>query len=148
MCLRDRTDILAHFHAALDYPDEDIDPFSLEQYARTLERAWEDLTALLHTYGRGQVLRRGVAAVLLGRPNAGKSSLLNALAGFDRVIVSDIPGTTRDTVEERVKLGPVLLRLIDTAGIRQGGDRLEQLGIDRAHEAAMLSLIHIFARVQ
>ena len=138
------TDILAHFHAALDYPDEDIDPFSLEQYARTLERAWEDLTALLHTYGRGQVLRRGVAAVLLGRPNAGKSSLLNALAGFDRVIVSDIPGTTRDTVEERVKLGPVLLRLIDTAGIRQGGDRLEQLGIDRAHEAAMQADLALF----
>ena len=137
------TDILAHFHAALDYPDEDIDPFSLEQYARTLERAWEDLTALLHTYGRGQVLRRGVAAVLLGRPNAGKSSLLNALAGFDRVIVSDIPGTTRDTVE-RVKLGPVLLRLIDTAGIRQGGDRLEQLGIDRAHEAAMQADLALF----
>lgn len=138
------TDILAHFHAALDYPDEDIDPFSLEQYARTLERAWEDLTALLHTYGRGQVLRRGVAAVLLGRPNAGKSSLLNALAGFDRVIVSDIPGTTRDTVEERVKLGPVLLRLIDTAGIRPGGDRLEQLGIDRAHEAAMQADLALF----
>ena len=138
------TDILAHFHAALDYPDEDIDPFSLEQYARTLERAWENLTALLHTYGRGQVLRRGVAAVLLGRPNAGKSSLLNALAGFDRVIVSDIPGTTRDTVEERVKLGPVLLRLIDTAGIRQGGDRLEQLGINRAHEAAMQADLALF----
>ena len=138
------TDILAHFHAALDYPDEDIDPFSLEQYARTLERAWEDLTALLHTYGRGQVLRRGVAAVLLGRPNAGKSSLLNALAGFDRVIVSDVPGTTRDTVEERVKLGPVLLRLIDTAGIRPGGDRLEQLGIDRAHEAAMQADLALF----
>lgn len=138
------TDILAHFHAALDYPDEDIDPFSLEQYARTLEDAWEDLTALLHTYGRGQVLRRGAAAVLLGRPNAGKSSLLNALAGFDRVIVSDIPGTTRDTVEERVKLGPVLLRLIDTAGIRPGGDRLEQLGIDRAHEAAMQADLALF----
>ena len=138
------TDILAHFHAALDYPDEDNDSFSLEQYARTLERAWENLTALLHTYGRGQVLRRGVAAVLLGRPNAGKSSLLNALAGFDRVIVSDIPGTTRDTVEERVKLGPVLLRLIDTAGIRQGGDRLEQLGINRAHEAAMQADLALF----
>lgn len=65
------TDILAHFHAALDYPDEDIDPFSLEQYARTLERAWEDLTALLHNYGRGQVLRRGVAGRAAGRPNAG-----------------------------------------------------------------------------
>lgn len=82
--------------------------------------------------------------MLLGRPNAGKSSLLQRPGGFDRVIVSDIPGTTRDTVEERVKLGPVLLRLIDTAGIRQGGDRLEQLGIDRAHEAAMQADLALF----
>jgi tRNA modification GTPase len=138
------TDILAHFHAALDYPDEDIDPFSLEQYAKTLEGAWSDLSALLHTYQRGQVLRRGVAAVLLGRPNAGKSSLLNALAGYERVIVSEIPGTTRDTVEERVKVGGVLLRLIDTAGIRPGGDRLEQLGIDRAQQAALQADLALF----
>ena len=138
------TDLMSHFHAVLDYPDEDIDPFELSSYEETLYQAVAALQALLSTYRRGQVLRRGIRAVILGKPNVGKSSLLNALAGYDRVIVTDVPGTTRDTVEEPVRLGRHLLRLLDTAGIRETGDRIEQLGVARAEAAAKEADLAIF----
>ena len=124
--------LMSHFHAVLDYPDEDIDDFSLASYSSLLEAQAETLGDLLATAERGRVVKRGAKAVILGRPNAGKSSLLNALAGYDRVIVTPIPGTTRDTVEESVRLGSVLLRLTDTAGIRDAGDPVEQLGVERS----------------
>ena len=130
------TDVMAHFHAVLDYPDEDIDPFTLSAVETDLWQAGSKLRELLATYGRGQVLRRGLRAVILGKPNTGKSSLLNLLAGFDRVIVTDIAGTTRDSVEETVKLGRHLLRLVDTAGIRSTDDQIERMGVERAEAAA------------
>jgi len=129
------TDIMAHFHAVLDYPDEDIDPFELNSFHNDLWNAQNTLEKLLSTYGRGQVLRNGIRAVILGKPNAGKSSFLNALAGFDRVIVTDIAGTTRDSVEETVKLGRHLIRLVDTAGIRETDDQIERMGVERAEAA-------------
>ena len=129
------TDICSHFHAVLDYPDEDIADFGLENYGSTLRKDAKALYALLQTYGQGQILRQGVSAAIVGRPNVGKSSLLNALAGCDRVIVTDIPGTTRDTVEETVMVGSTRLRLTDTAGIRETQDALEAMGVARSRRA-------------
>ena len=126
------TDICAHFHAVLDYPDEDIEPFSLARYAGVLARAEGELQALGESYRRGRTLNAGIPTVILGRPNAGKSSLLNALVGYDRAIVTDLPGTTRDTVTVRANLGKTVLELTDTAGIRETADPVERLGVERA----------------
>lgn len=128
-------DLLAHFHAVLDYPDEDIDPFRAQELEEALERAERGLEDLLATYDRGKFLTRGVPSAIVGLPNAGKSSLLNALLGYQRAIVTDIPGTTRDTVEERCVVGGVLLRLIDTAGLRETDDPVERLGVERSRAA-------------
>ena len=130
------TDMAAHFAAALGYPDEDIEPFELEGYASRLDGAIEALESLCATFERGRVLREGLRVSLIGRPNAGKSSLLNALLGYERAIVTDEPGTTRDTIEEKTVLGGVLLRLTDTAGLREAGGEVERLGVRRALQAA------------
>ena len=129
-------DVTSRFYAIVDYPDEDIEDLNRTQLLDALGRSEASLAALLDTYSRGQVLKNGVPTVLLGKPNVGKSSLLNALVGYDRAIVTDVAGTTRDTVEEKVSLGGVLLRLIDTAGIRRGGDAVEALGVERSRAAA------------
>lgn len=129
------TDVMAHFHAVLDYPDEDIDPFTEETVRGALTLALKQLDELLATYDRGSVLSEGVPCAIVGRPNVGKSSLLNALLGYDRAIVTSIPGTTRDTLEERVRLGGILLRLVDTAGLRQAEDPVEKMGVDRSRSA-------------
>lgn len=129
-------DIASRFYAVVDYPDEDIEDIHPREIEAALRTADETLTRLLASFQRGQVLRAGVPAAILGRPNAGKSSLLNALLGYDRAIVTDIPGTTRDTVEEKCVLGGVLLRLIDTAGLRETEDAVEKLGTERSRRAA------------
>ena len=129
-------DLSAHFHAVLDYPDEDIDPFREETIRRALDEALAGTDALLATYDRGRQLTTGVPTAILGRPNVGKSSLLNALVGYDRAIVTQIPGTTRDTIEAKASVGGVLLNLTDTAGLRETGDEAERLGVARSRAAA------------
>ncbi|MDN0031392.1 tRNA uridine-5-carboxymethylaminomethyl(34) synthesis GTPase MnmE [Oscillibacter ruminantium] len=129
------TAMASQFYAVVDYPDEDIEDLELDEIKSSLRQSDEVLTRLLATCGRGRLLKSGVRTAIVGRPNAGKSSLLNALAGFDRCLVTDVPGTTRDTVEESVLCGGVLLRLIDTAGIRDTEDRVEKLGVERSKVA-------------
>ena len=138
------TDLCSHFHAVLDYPDEDIDDFRLESYAGQLKKNAKQLYQLLSTFDQGRILKQGVRAAILGKPNVGKSSLLNALAGYQRVIVTEIAGTTRDTVEESVRLGSTTVRLIDTAGIHDTGDKIEAMGVERSVEAARNADLVIF----
>lgn len=138
------TDICSHYHAVLDYPDEDIPDFRLRDFEKTLLCHSAELGKLLSTCEHGRFLRQGVKIAILGRPNVGKSSLLNALAGYDRVIVTEIAGTTRDTVEEPVRFGRVLARLTDTAGIRETEDRIEAIGVGRSVDAAKDADLAIF----
>ncbi len=128
-------EISAHYHAVLDYPDEDIEDFRLADYRERLRKAEESLAALLASFERGRLMAAGIPAAIVGRPNAGKSSLLNALLGYERAIVTDVPGTTRDTIEEKLRLGSLLLRLTDTAGIRDTADAVERLGVERSRLA-------------
>ncbi len=137
-------DLCSQFHAILDYPDEEIEELGVEAIGAALADAQRRLHTVSATYERGRHLKNGVCAVLLGRPNAGKSSLLNALAGYDRVIVTDVAGTTRDTVVEPVRLGGVLLRLTDTAGIRASDDAIEAMGVARSEQAAQEAELAIF----
>lgn len=129
------TDICSHYHAVLDYPDEDIEDFQLSGYEEQLRASEKELRALLATYDRGRLMNSGIPAAIIGVPNAGKSSLLNSLLGYDRAIVTQIPGTTRDTIEEKLRIGSLTLRLIDTAGIRDTDDEVERLGVERSKKA-------------
>ena len=136
--------LCSHFHAVLDYPDEDIEDFGLQNYYNQLKASGKALNKILQTYNQGRILRQGVSAAIVGKPNVGKSSLLNAIAGYDRVIVTDIPGTTRDTVEETVLFGNTRLRLIDTAGIRETEDTVEAIGVERSKKAVEEADLVIF----
>lgn len=124
--------VLAHVEAYIDFPDEDIDPQTGRVLCDRLLQVSGLIERLLATADQGRILREGVRTVIFGEPNVGKSSLLNRLLGHERAIVSEVAGTTRDTIEEMINLGGIPLRLIDTAGVRTAGDQIEEEGIRRA----------------
>jgi tRNA modification GTPase len=130
---------VAHINASIDFPEEGITPDEGEPLRARLESIREEIAALLATADQGRILREGVRVVIYGATNAGKSSLLNRLLGYDRVIVSDTHGTTRDTIEETFNLDGVPIRLLDTAGLRTSTSELEREGIARTEKSLQLA---------
>ncbi len=135
--------LMAHFCVVLDYHDEDIDPFREKEMEIVILNQKKEIENLLSTWERGKHIIKGIPCALLGLPNAGKSSLLNALLGYERAIVTSIPGTTRDTIEGEISLGNISLRLIDTAGLRETSDPIEQLGVERSRQAQEQASLHL-----
>ena len=127
-------EILAHIEAHIDFPEEDIAPDTKDQLIARLDRSVAFMDQLLRTANEGQILRRGIRAAIIGRPNAGKSSLLNQLLGHDSAIVSPIPGTTRDTIEETANIRGLPVVFIDTAGLREARDEIEAEGVRRTRQ--------------
>jgi tRNA modification GTPase len=131
--------LIAHIDASIDFPEEGIAPDEGEKLGARLDSVREDMTALLATANQGRILREGVRVVIYGATNAGKSSLLNRLLGYDRVIVSETHGTTRDTIEEMINLNGVPIRLLDTAGLRTSTSDLEREGIARTERSLQMA---------
>ena len=137
--------LLAHIEASLDFPDEDVAPDNAPTLRARLDSVREKIGALLATAARGRLMREGVRVVIYGATNAGKSSLLNRLLGYERAIVSELPGTTRDTIEEAISLRGVPIRLVDSAGLRDSADPLERAGMERTERSRQTAdlLLHL-----
>src|SRR5262245_38450914 len=134
-------DLCARLEASLDFPDEGFHFITRDEAAREIAEISESLAALARSGRTGRVLREGRMVVIAGLPNAGKSSLFNALAGADRAIVTDVPGTTRDVLTERIDVGGVPITLVDTAGLRESTDPIEAEGVDRARQAQRIAAL-------
>lgn len=144
----DLVNLLAHLEAAVDFPEEGIAPDQEAQLRQRLDSVREQMRTLLATADQGRILREGLRAVIYGPTNAGKSSLLNRLLGYERAIVSEKPGTTRDTIEEVINLRGILIRLLDTAGLRDSGDEIECEGMARTEKSLVGAdlLLHVLDR--
>ena len=128
--------VIAHLEASIDFPEDDIEDVAMEEAELKVEKLHGDLEDLLASAQTGQILRDGLQTAIIGRPNAGKSSLLNLMLGQERAIVTDVPGTTRDSIEEYMNIGGIPLRLADTAGIRETDNLVEKIGVDKAYSYA------------
>ena len=127
-------EMIAHVEVSIDFPDEDIEEMTYDDLQTNGNLVKVEIQKLLSTADRGKILRDGLNTVILGKPNVGKSSLLNAILGENRAIVTDIPGTTRDIIEEYINIDGIPLKIMDTAGIRNTDDIVEQIGVDKAKE--------------
>ena len=128
--------VIAHLEASIDFPEDDIEDVAMEEAELKVEELHAKVEDLLRSAATGQILRDGLKTAIIGRPNAGKSSLLNLMLGQERAIVTDVPGTTRDSIEEYMNIGGIPLRLIDTAGIRDTDNLVEKIGVEKAYSYA------------
>ena len=128
--------VIAHLEASIDFPEDDIEDVAMEEAELKVEELHAKVEDLLSSAATGQILRDGLKTAIIGRPNAGKSSLLNLMLGQERAIVTDVPGTTRDSIEEYMNIGGIPLRLIDTAGIRDTDNLVEKIGVEKAYSYA------------
>ena len=138
---RELLEILAHIEALIDFSEEDIETFEIEDIGKKVSEQIEKIKKILDAQGKYKILREGLETAIIGKPNVGKSSLLNFLAQHERAIVTDIPGTTRDSIEEFIMINNIPLKIIDTAGIRQSDNLVEKIGIDKSRELAKNSAL-------
>ncbi len=128
----------------LDFSEEDVEFANRDELKKLLSQIKSEISRLLESFKLGNVIKQGIPVAIIGKPNVGKSTLLNALLNEEKAIVSEIPGTTRDTIEDSISINGVAFRFIDTAGLRESGDEIEKIGIERTHEKIKLSRIILY----